>query len=94
MNLLVEGEFASGASAGRGFQSPEFVRHGSRSNVFENVNESEITLGVIANSLVDPAVFLNTTGTSHPFRRILVMGAVESRTFQIATPRGIIPAEL
>ncbi|CAE7294028.1 CSMD1, partial [Symbiodinium pilosum] len=51
VNLLVEGEFASGASAGRGFQSPEFVRHGSRSNVFENVNESEITLGVIANSL-------------------------------------------
>ena len=67
----------------------EYVRHGSRANLFQNVNESEITLGVVANSQLDASVFLNSTGTIHPFRKILVMGsAIENSSYVVSTPRG------
>lgn len=52
------------------FEAPEFIRHAALSNFFQNVADSDVTLGVLANS--EMSSFMASLASTHPFRTVLV----------------------
>lgn len=52
------------------FEAPEFIRHAALSNFFQNVADSDVTLGVLANS--EMSTFMASLASTHPFRSVLV----------------------
>lgn len=68
------------------FEVPEFIRHGSAANIFRNVNESQITLGIFNHS--DTSRVLQSLSGSHPFRRVVLVGEGPQQELTVDTPRG------
>lgn len=70
------------------FEVIEYIRHGSAANVFNNVDEFNITLGVLNNS--DMSALVASFYASHPFRKILVIGDDQGLegSIEISTTRG------
>ncbi|CAE7203871.1 SELP, partial [Symbiodinium natans] len=55
------------------FESVEFIRHGSMQNLFQDIDDQEVTLGVMAQHR-DFSFFEESLRFSHPFRQVLIMG--------------------
>eukprot|EP00439_Symbiodinium_sp_Y106_P056687 s237_g7.t5 len=77
------------------FESAEYIRHGSTGNIFDNINDSQVTLGVMALA-PEFSAFLDSLRYSHPFRKVLIMGAdiLDETSYSINTLQGTTQIEI
>lgn len=52
------------------FEVPEYIRHASASNIFENIDETQVTLGVLGTANLSN--FMTSLRSSHPFRKVII----------------------
>ncbi|CAE7931705.1 Herc4, partial [Symbiodinium necroappetens] len=67
----------------------EFIRHGSSENIFEEIDDQEVTLGVLSQHH-DFSFFEESLRYAHPFRKVIIMGMwiTNQTNYTIDTMRG------
>ncbi|CAE7321555.1 SELP [Symbiodinium sp. CCMP2456] len=77
------------------FESAEYIRHGSTGNIFDNIDDSQVTLGVMALA-AEFSAFLDSLRYSHPFRKVLIMGSeiLNETSYSINTLQGTTQIEI
>eukprot|EP00439_Symbiodinium_sp_Y106_P040471 s2369_g4.t5 len=71
------------------FEGVEFIRHGSSENIFEEIHDQEVTLGVLSQHH-DFSFFEESLRYAHPFRKVIIMGKwiTNQTNYTIDTMRG------